>query len=100
MRYFTIEKIKKWCGQKKMTPLIDALNSSDVEVRKAAILCLGEIGDAVANDPLNHILENDPDLFVRNTAKRALENIQRVGIDSRINLNPKQVEPIYKLNIS
>jgi len=100
MRYFTIKKIEKWFSKKEVSKLIDALNSEDPEIRKASVLCLGSIGDAVAVDALYNIRENDPDIFVRINAERAIENIKRVGIDSRVNLEPVEARVAYNLNIS
>ena len=100
MRYFTITRIEKWCEQRNMSRLIDALNNSDPEIRKASILCLGTFGDAIAVESLDYILNNDPDEFVQFEAKRAINNIQRIGIDSRIKLEPIATEVAYQMNIS
>ena len=100
MRYFTIKKIEKWCEQKNLPRLIDALNSENPEVRKASILCLGSIGDAVVINSLEHVKENDPDEFVRINASRAIENILRTGIDSRVRIEPGKTKVVYNLNIS
>ena len=100
MRYFTINRVEKWCTKKDMPKLIDALNCEDAEIRKAAILCLGSVGDAVALDYLDYIVKNDPDKFVRIDAQRAIDNIYKVGIDSRISLEPEKVKIAYNLNIS
>jgi len=100
MRYFTIAKVQKWCENKNTSRLIEALNSNDAEIRKASVLCLGALGDAVALESLEYILQNDKDTFVRITAERAITNIRKVGIDSRINLEPARVEVAYNLNIS
>ena len=92
MRYFTIPKIEKWCANKNMSRLIDALNSEDSEIRKASILCLGSIGDAVALEPLEYLLLNDPDGFVRITAERAIQNIHKTGLDTRVVLEAANIE--------
>jgi hypothetical protein len=100
MRYFTIKKIEKWCTNKEMSKLIDALNCENPEIRKASILCLGSMGDAVALESLEYIVENDSDKFVRINAERAIENIHKVGINSRIDMEPVKVQVAYNLNIS
>ena len=100
MKYYTITRIEKWCEQRNMSRLIDALNNSDPEIRKASILCLGTFGDAIAVESLDYILNNDPDEFVQFEAQRAINNIQRIGIDSRITLEPIATEVAYQMNIS
>ena len=100
MRYFTIAKIEKWCESKNISRLIDALNSQDAEVRKASVLCLGGMGDAIALEALEYIFENDPDRFVRINAERAIINIKKIGTDSRVNLEPINLKVAYNLNIS
>ena len=100
MRYFTIKKIEKWCEQKDLPKLIDALNSENPEIRKASILCLGSIGDAVVINSLEHVKKNDPDEFVRINASRAIESILRSGVDSRVKIEPDNAGIVYNLNIS
>jgi hypothetical protein len=100
MRYFTIKKIEKWCSDKDVAKLIDALNAESPEIRKASILCLGSMGDAVALDALEYIHQNDPDDFVRINAERAIANIRKVGADSRVNIEPGKAQVVYNLNIS
>jgi len=100
MNYFTINKIEKWSIKKDISRLIDALNCDNSEIRKASILCLGSIGDAVALDSLQYIVDNDTDEFVKITAEQAIVNIHKIGIDSRIKLEPVELEVAYNLNIS
>jgi len=100
MRYFTITKIEKWCEKKNISRLIDALNNSDPEIRKASILCLGTFGDAIATESLEYIWKNDPDHFVRFEARRAILNIEKIGLDSRIKLEPSVENVAYQMNIS
>jgi len=101
MRYFTIPRIKKWCERKDISNLIDALNSKDSEIRKASILCLGTFGDAVALESLEFVLKHDPDTFVRINAQNAINNIYKIGKDSRIKLEPYNHKNIaYQVNIS
>ncbi|RLD67167.1 MAG: hypothetical protein DRI84_03215 [Bacteroidetes bacterium] len=100
MSYFTIKKIEKWSKNKETSRLIDALNSEDSEIRKASILSLGSIGDAVALESLQYIIDNDTDEFVKMTAEQAIVNIRKIGIDTRINLEPIQLKLAYNLNIS
>ena len=100
MRYFTITKIEKWCAQKNISRLINALNNLDPEIRKASILCLGSIGDAIATESLEYIWNNDPDPFVRFEANRAIKNIQKIGLDSRIKMEPSFEQVNLQANIS
>ena len=100
MSYFTIKKIEKWSNNQDISRLIDALNCEDSEIRKASILSLGSIGDAVALESLQYIIDNDTDDFVKMTAEQAVVNIHKIGIDSRINLEPVQLQIAYNLNIS
>ncbi|MCK5856922.1 MAG: HEAT repeat domain-containing protein [Bacteroidales bacterium] len=100
MRYFTIPKIQRWCEKRDVSRLIDALSSNDSEIRKASVLCLGAFGDAIALESLEFIVENDPDEFVRLNAQKAVLNIQKVGIDSRIKMEPAVENLIYQVNIS
>jgi HEAT repeat protein len=100
MSYYTVKKIEKWFTNRDISRLIDALNSDNPEIRKASILCLGSFGDAVAIEPLQHVLEYDVDEFVKMTAQDAITNIEKIGLDSRINLEPVQMKIAYNLNIS
>lgn len=101
MRYFTISKIRKWGIEKNMARLIEALNSPDPEIRKASILCLGEIGDAVTLSSLEYLYEHDEDIFVRVDIEKAISNIKKVGIDSRLSIEPsKEVCVFYNWTTS
>ena len=100
MRLFTINKIERWCNNEELSKLIDALNCQDPEIRKASVLCLGSMGNAVALEPLEYLANHDPDVFVRFDATKAIENIKLIGYDSRINMNPEMVQPILNLNVS
>ena len=100
MSYFTIKKIEKWSNNQDISKLIDALNCENPEIRKASILCLASIGDALALESLQYIVDYDNDEFVIITAEQAIVSIQKTGIDSRINLEPEQMQIAYNLNIS
>jgi len=62
-------------GEPAVEPLIQAMHDEDDDVREAAAVVLGEIGDARAIEPLTQALE-DEDYGVRRAAKEALEKIR------------------------
>ncbi len=68
----TISRIKKWGKNKEVSKLIDALQSPDAELRKAICLSLGETKSADALLALRYLEQNDRDVFVQMTARRAI----------------------------
>ena len=71
------ERRKKWPpGQPATTPLIMVLKDEQVDVRKRAVLLLGEIGDQKAVDHLTGML-SDENPVVRKEAFEALEMIKK-----------------------
>jgi HEAT repeat protein len=63
-------------GQPATTPLIMVLKDEQVDVRKRAVLLLGEIGDQKAVDHLTGML-SDENPVVRKEAFEALEMIKK-----------------------
>jgi HEAT repeat protein len=63
-------------GQPATTPLIMVLKDEQVDVRKRAVLLLGEIGDLKAVDHLTGMLA-DENPMVRKEAFEALEMIKK-----------------------
>jgi HEAT repeat protein len=63
-------------GQPATTPLIMVLKDEQVDVRKRAVLLLGEIGDKKAVDHLTGML-TDENPAVRKEAFEALEMIKK-----------------------
>ena len=63
-------------GQPATTPLIMVLKDEQVDVRKRAVLLLGEIGDQKALDHLTGMLA-DENPMVRKEAFEALEMIKK-----------------------
>jgi HEAT repeat protein len=55
--------------------LVDASEESSALVRKAAIWALGQIADPSATDAVRAALANDPDRFVRDAARVALNRL-------------------------
>lgn len=68
----TIERIKKWGKKQELFKLIDALETSDAELRKAICLSLGETKSADALLALRYLEQNDSDVFVQMTARRSI----------------------------
>ena len=64
MFLITISKIDRWGREKNFPKLVEALNHDDDEVRKAAALCLGRIGDNSLLETLEYALSNDTNIFV------------------------------------
>ncbi len=72
MMLITIDRIKKWGKKQDLHKLIDALETPDAELRKAICLSLGETKSADALLALRYLEQNDPDVFVQMTARRAI----------------------------
>ena len=66
-------------GEPAVEPLIHALKDEDSDVRAAAAMALGKIGDERAVEPLTEALE-DESYQVREAAKKALADIQKQKI--------------------
>jgi len=73
MGIITIDRIKKWSEKQDIAKLIDALNSNDSEIRKAACLSLANTKSAEALLALRYIVKNDNDEFVVLAARKSIE---------------------------
>jgi len=73
MGIITIDRIKKWSEKQDVAKLIDALNSDNSEIRKAACLSLAETRSAEALLALRYIVKNDNDEFVVLAARKSIE---------------------------
>jgi len=73
MGIITIDRIKKWSEKQDIAKLIDALNSDDSEIRKAACLSLADTKSAEALLALRYIVKNDNDEFVILVARKSIE---------------------------
>jgi HEAT repeat protein len=59
-----------------LTPLLEALDDADDDVRYFATVALGKLGDTRALAKLKHIVHNDSSRLVREGAKTAIEWIE------------------------
>ena len=73
MGIITINRIKKWSDKQDIAKLIDALNSDDSEIRKAACLSLANTKSAEALLALRYIVKHDDDEFVKLAARKSIE---------------------------
>jgi len=64
--------------------LLKALRDRDTEVRRAACLSLGKIGDEAAVSPVTDRLVSDQDGYVRSAAARALERLRSASAVPRL----------------
>jgi len=72
MFLITISKIDRWGREKNFPKLVEALNHDDDEVRKAAALCLGRIGDNSLLETLEYAFSNDTNIFVKKDIESAI----------------------------
>lgn len=77
----TISKVKKWSAERNVIKLMGALQCNNEEIRKAAVLSLGQIGDRSAIDSLNSLLEREQDMFVKREVEKSIIAIQENGFD-------------------
>lgn len=102
MFLITISKIDRWGREKNLTKLVEALNHDDDEVRKAAALCLGRIGDSSILDTLEYAFNNDSNMFVKKDIESAITLIKAkkyihgkpVFEDEVVNMRPNFNYPI------
>ena len=102
MLLITISKIDKWGKEKNFAKLVDALNNDDDEVRKAAALCLGRVGDSSVLDSLEYALNNDTNIFVKKDIESAIRLIKaKKYITGKPIFNEETVnlEPAYHYHI-
>jgi len=76
MLIVTISKIDRWGREKNIDKLIEALEHSDEEIRKAAALCLGKVADRSVLDVLESAYERDANVFVKQDIKKAINLIK------------------------
>jgi len=76
-------------------PLLVALNDADVEVRRAAIEALGQLGDVRAVEPLLVAL-NDADVEVRRAAIEALGQLGDVRAVEPLLVTLQDVNPVVR----
>jgi len=76
MLLITISKVDRWGREKNFAKLVEALNYDDDEVRKAAALCLGRIGDTSLLETLEYALNNDSNMFVKKDIESAISLIK------------------------
>lgn len=67
----TVQKVEKWAQKKKLSKIIKALSTDNIEVRLAVIKALGEVGDENAMHQLISLLK-DPDPTIRTAVLEAL----------------------------
>ena len=77
----TISKVKKWSAEQNVSKLKSALLCNNDEVRKAAVLSLGQIGDKSCLPDLNNLLHNEEDMFVKREVEKAILSLQENGFD-------------------
>lgn len=71
-----IHRVNQWRKKGNISRLVNALNCSDSEVRKAAALSLGELGDPNAIQHLELAMDKDLDFFVKKDMERAIVSIR------------------------
>ena len=76
MYIITIAKIDRWGRENRIDKLVEALHHESDEIRKAAALCLGKVGNSKILDSLETALESDPDYFVRKDIEKAIASIR------------------------
>ena len=76
MLIVTISKIDRWGREKNIDKLIEALEHSDEEIRKAAALCLGKVADKSVLDDLWSAYKKDNNVFVKQDIKKAIDLIK------------------------
>jgi len=73
------QQAARWLGRSQqnaaLTPLRDALTHSDVRVRAAALLALGDLGDLAALPDLCDRLAHDPGSMAREAAAQSLSRL-------------------------
>ena len=83
--------------------LITALNDSSLEVRRVAVVALGQVGDSTAIAPLNALLRHDSDFALRDTISQAISAIAlrettrspfAPDVRVSIELNPSREVPV------
>ena len=71
----SISRIKKWERGRKISKLIDALQTNDADLRQAICLVLGNSKSVHAIKSLQYIEENDNNEFVKIAAQKSLKNL-------------------------
>ena len=102
MLLITISKIDRWGKEKNFARLVESLQHDDDEVRKAAALCLGRIGDSSILDSLEYAFNNDPNIFVKKDIKSAISLIKaKKYITGKPIFNDETVtlKPAYQYNV-
>lgn len=72
---FYISRILASIGSPAVPAIIDSLDYPDKQVRLALIFVLDEIGDKRAIEPLEDLVNHDPDPDVRHLAEAAIESL-------------------------
>jgi hypothetical protein len=93
----TINKIKKWSKDKNLEKLVNSLENKDAEIRKAAVLSIGALGDKAAIDYIRYIYDHEPDYFVKQDVQRSIEKLEHSMYDSRLNYNVGYERRTYNL---
>ncbi len=75
-----IHRINQWRKTGNVNRLISALTCQDSEIRKAAALSLGEVGDPNTIQHLQNAFDRDSDFFVKKDIERAIDSIRGKSI--------------------
>lgn len=104
MLLITISRINKWGQQGNISKLLSALNHEDEEIRKAAALTLGKIGDHKIIEHLTYAIELEQNVFVKNDMETSLMMIkEKKFITGKPIFNekefPSNLKPLINYNI-
>jgi len=76
MLLITISKIDRWGRERNINKLLDSLKYDDDEIRKAAALCLGRVGDASILEILEYAYKTENNIFVKKDISSAIRQIK------------------------
>ncbi|OIP00949.1 MAG: hypothetical protein AUJ98_06080 [Bacteroidetes bacterium CG2_30_33_31] len=105
MRLITISKIDRWSKSNNLEKLVESLKDERDEIRKAAALSLGHIGDSSVLDVLIYALDNDPNAFVKKDIEKAINSIKTkypILIGKNIfneNIESLNIQTAYSVNV-
>jgi HEAT repeat protein len=91
MFLMSITKINRWAQKGNINKLLDALHNENEEIRKAAALTIGQVGDSSHVEYLVSALKQESNFFVQQDLKSSISIVQNRKPMVQINLN-KELE--------